>query len=62
MSGEELIPNLLVKMYKSLASSDIGVSSSALLYLKTPMSGGCLDGVSGCLAHSGGVWQMSGGV
>ena len=24
------------------------------------MSGGCLDGVCGCLDHSGGVWQMSG--
>ena len=30
VSGDVLIPNLLVKMYKSLASSDIAFSSSTL--------------------------------
>ena len=53
VSGDVLIPNMLVKMYKSHASSDIAFSSSALYYVKRPMSGGCLDGVCGCLWVSG---------
>ena len=54
------------KNVKSLASSDIAISSSDLSYLKTPMSGGCLDAVCqkvlyfrvsvGCL---NGVWKVS---
>ena len=52
VSGDVLIPNLLVKIYKTFASSDIACSSSALLCIKTPMSGRCLDGVCGCLDHT----------
>ena len=60
MSGDVLIPNLLVKMCKTFASSDIACSSSALLGIKTPMSGRCLDGVCGCLRVSGSYLGVSG--
>ena len=52
MSGDVLIPNLLVRIYKTFASPDIACSSSARLYIKMPMSGRCLDGVGGCLDHT----------
>ena len=47
------INTMLVKMYIGYDSSDIAFSSSARWYVKTPMSGGCLDGVCGCLTVSG---------
>ena len=47
VSGDVLIPNLLVKMYQIHASSDIAFSSGALYYVKTVLSGECLDGVCG---------------
>ena len=52
MSGDVLIPNLLVKIYKTFASSDIACSSSALLCIKTPISGGVW-------MVSEGVWMVS---
>ena len=48
VSGDELIPNLLVKMYIGHDSSAFAFSSSALNAKKTPMSGG--------------VWIVPGGV
>ena len=60
VSGDVSIPNLLINMYKWHASSDMAFSSSALLYLITPMSVGCLDGVLGCLTVSGSYLGVSG--
>ena len=55
VSGDVFIPNLLVKMYESHASSEIAFSSSALKYVKMSLSGGCLR-------VSEGVWIITGGV
>ena len=56
MSGDVLIPNLLVKIYKTFASSDIACSSSALLCIKTPMPGGVWIVSEGVWIESECVW------
>ena len=53
VSGDELIRNILVHIFIGHVSSDIAFYSSACQYVKTPMSGRCLDGVCGCLDH---IW------
>ena len=53
MSGDVSIQNPLAKPYNRSIYSDIALSSSALLYVKTAMSGGVQ-------MVSGGVWIVSG--
>ena len=60
MPGDVLIPNMFAKIYMDHDSSYIAFSSSALLYLITQRSGGCLDGVCGCQTVSGSYLEVSG--
>ena len=53
VSVDVLIPNLLVKMHKSHASSDIAFSSSALYCIKMPMAELCLEVYEWSLRVSG---------
>ena len=60
VSGDVCIPNKLAQIFIVHVSSDVTYSSSACSYVKTPMSGGCPDGVCGCLTVSGSYLGVSG--
>ena len=60
VAGDVFIPNKLAQSFIVRVSSDVTYSSSACSYVKTPMSGGCLDGVCGCLTVSGSYLGVSG--
>ena len=51
VSGYELMQNILAQIYIGHVCSYTAFYSSARLYVKTLMSGWCLDGVCGCLDH-----------
>jgi len=51
VSEDASIPNLLAKIYIRPWYSNLAFSSSVMYCKRTPMSGGCLGGVCGCLDH-----------
>ena len=60
VSEDASMPNLLAKIYIRPWFSDLACSSSVMYCIKTPMSGGCLGGVCGCLTVSGSYLRVSG--
>ena len=60
MSGDVLKPNMFAQIHMGHDSSYIAFSSRALNTKKKCMSGGCLDGVCGCLTVSGSYLGVSG--